>query len=59
MTCPKCNGKTQVINTRAKADHILRYRECVECQYIFRTIETDEDIYVRTQKKGTKNDVED
>lgn len=58
MTCPQCNGKTQVIHTRAKTDNILRYRECLECGYVFRTIETDEDIYLRTQK-GNKNDAKD
>lgn len=53
MTCPQCNGKTQVIHTRAKPDHVIRHRECLECGYMFRTIETDEDIHKRLQKGKT------
>ena len=52
MTCPVCNCETKVTYTYTNTDHILRNRKCDACGYRFRTIETDEDIYVRLEKKG-------
>ena len=40
MKCPKCGGRTKVIDTRyPSADETLRRRDCVVCEYIFFTIE--------------------
>lgn len=58
MTCPECCGETIATNTRKFTDHILRYRKCQNCGYIFRTVEIDEDMSVRL-KKGENADVED
>lgn len=41
MVCIYCNGKTQVINSRAqkRSNQIWRRRSCLECNAIFTTIE--------------------
>ena len=40
MKCPKCKGKTKVLDSRRKSDNnIRRRRECVKCSYRFSTIE--------------------
>lgn len=57
MTCPVCCGETKVIYTRDNNDNITRFRRCQVCNYGFRTIETDEDIYQRL-KKGNKEENE-
>ena len=54
MTCPVCNGDTKVIDSRKNSDHIVRYRKCKKCGYRFRTLETDEDIYIRLVKEKEK-----
>jgi transcriptional regulator NrdR family protein len=50
MTCPRCAGATEVFKTLAETDHIIRKRRCVECQYIFRTIEIDVDFHEKLLK---------
>lgn len=53
MTCPVCGGVTNVVDSRKATDHVVRKRKCYECGYEFRTIETDEDIFIRI-KEGLK-----
>lgn len=50
MTCPICNGKTKVIDSRYDDDSTKRRRECAECGYRFSTIEVDSDLYDRMVK---------
>lgn len=47
MTCPVCNGDTQVTYTYDKDDHVVRDRKCRDCGYKFQTIEADEDMVTR------------
>ena len=44
MTCPKCSGKTKVIDSRPDVDSVWRKRECLECKYRFETIELEKDL---------------
>jgi transcriptional regulator NrdR family protein len=53
MTCPYCGGKTRVIDCHADTDQIWRRRECKNCRYRFNTIEVDEDMYVRLERRKT------
>lgn len=57
MTCPVCSGKTDVKDSRGRIDHVIRRRKCIKCGFEFRTIETDEDIYIRLEKGDTDNRV--
>lgn len=50
MTCPMCNSNTKVTYTYDNDDNIIRDRKCRNCGYKFRTVETDEDIYLRLEK---------
>lgn len=50
MTCPVCNGKTKTKDSRCYIDHVIRIHKCNSCGYVFRTIEVDEDIYVRIKE---------
>lgn len=50
MNCPKCNGETKVINSRAAGNMIRRRREC-ECGFRFTTYET----YVKEPEKKKNN----
>lgn len=50
MTCPKCNAKARVIETRCEDDYVRRKRVCSKCNYRFFTIEIDEDYYERLAK---------
>ena len=50
MTCPVCCGDTKVVNTYDHIDHIVRQRNCLDCGYVFHTVETDRDIYQRLKK---------
>ena len=54
MTCPKCNGKTEIVDTRADDDAVKRRRQCLECGYRFSTIEIDKDLYERIIKEDDK-----
>ena len=54
MTCPVCDGKTFVVDSRKYCDHVQRFRKCKECGYKFPTVEIDEDIY--TRQKEAKRD---
>lgn len=51
MTCPVCNSDTRVTYTYDNDDHVIRDRRCQNCGYRFQTIEADEDMYSRFQKK--------
>lgn len=68
MKCPRCNGKTGVVETRHPSpDEILRERVCKSCGYIFHTMEFEvefDDKFMRhwqrsarptTRKKVNKN----
>jgi transcriptional regulator NrdR family protein len=40
MKCPKCKGKTKVLDSRRNpSNNIRRRRKCVKCSYRFSTIE--------------------
>ena len=54
MTCPVCTANTTVTHTFNGDDNTIRFRQCVKCGYRFKTVETDEDIYLRLQK-GKQN----
>lgn len=45
MTCPKCGEDTKVIDSRSETDSIMRIRKCVACDYRFKTIELDNDLF--------------
>lgn len=51
MTCPICSGKTKVIDTAHDFDAIYRRRECLDCKFRFSTVEVDEDMFYRLEKK--------
>lgn len=50
MTCPNCGGKTTVCGSRPSEDSIDRKRKCLECGYVFATIEIDADLWKSIQK---------
>lgn len=58
MTCPKCFGKTTVVESVHDVDTMLRRRKCLECGRFFYTTETDIDFaegderirYLRNQR---------
>lgn len=54
MTCPKCNAKARVIETRCEDDYVRRRRVCSECNYRFFTVEVDEDYYERLANADDK-----
>lgn len=39
MTCPNCNGKNKVIDSRSDEDTVYRKRKCDDCGHIFYTEE--------------------
>jgi transcriptional regulator NrdR family protein len=43
MTCPKCGGKSKVVNTAKDVDEVVRLRRCTVCEYPFYTAERDID----------------
>ena len=45
MTCPNCNEKTKVIDSKTDEDSTERRRECTACGYRFSTVEIDRDLY--------------
>ena len=54
MTCPKCNEKTKVIESRSDEDSTERRHECLVCGYRFTTIEIDKDLFERLVKRNDK-----
>ena len=52
MTCPVCNGKTKILETRSDEESINRRRQCLRCGYRFSTVEMDKDLYKRIAKKN-------
>jgi len=40
MNCRRCGHKTRVVTTLAKADCILRRRECRKCKRRMQTVES-------------------
>ena len=51
MKCPKCNRKTNVVDSRLSSDNsVMRRRVCSkECGNDFRTIECTDDILILRQ----------
>ena len=43
MRCPKCGGKSRVLNTTEKREFTTRYRECNKCHKKFSSRETYSD----------------
>lgn len=41
MTCPVCDGKTGVVDSKDLGDHVIRRRRCTACKYVFYTEEVD------------------
>ena len=41
MTCPVCEHKTTVLESRDFGDHMVRRRKCLSCKHIFFTEEID------------------
>ena len=39
MLCPKCNGKSEVADSRPYQSTIRRKRNCLKCKYSYRTLE--------------------
>ena len=39
MLCPKCNGKSEVVDSRPYQSTIRRKRNCPKCKYSYRTLE--------------------
>lgn len=39
MQCPQCGGDTGVYGTTSVEDNQFRYRECLSCGHVFRTVE--------------------
>ncbi len=54
MTCPVCGGGIKIHHTHDYDDHIERRRKCVECGYLFKTIEIDSDLYERIIRNDKK-----
>ena len=54
MTCPVCNAKTRILETRSDEESINRRRECLRCGFRFSTVEMDKDLYKRIAKKNEK-----
>lgn len=52
MTCPNCNEKTKVIDSRTDEDSTERRRECTTCGYRFSTVELDRDLFERMVKQN-------
>ena len=51
MNCPVCGEKTKVTDSRPNEDSVRRHRKCLECGYVFVTIEMDEDMVRKTEDK--------
>lgn len=51
MTCPQCNGRTEIYDSRHEDDAVNRKRQCRKCGFRFQTIEIDKDYYERLVKK--------
>lgn len=40
LQCPECNSEnTKVYSTRQRADRVIRYRRCLDCDHKFSTVE--------------------
>lgn len=57
MTCPLCNGKTMIWDSRHDDESVRRGRKCLECGYKFLTIEIDKDLYDRLEKRNGLSNV--
>lgn len=62
MTCPFCNGRTHVIDSRHTEDSKFRRRECLDCKHRFSTYEIDADYYETLKpidKKKVQKELQD
>ena len=57
MTCPKCNRKTKVIDSRTDEDSTDRRRECTLCGYRFTTVEVDKDLFERMVRHNERETI--
>ena len=44
MNCPKCAGKTKVVDSRTDCESVKRKRKCVSCGYEYITVELETDL---------------
>jgi len=67
MLCPKCNGKSSVVDSRTRNKTTWRKRYCPKCKYNYRTLEVLEPPkskeppklkLVKPKKKRLKSKVE-
>ena len=54
MTCPVCNAKTKILETRSDSESINRRRQCLRCGFRFSTVEMDKDLYKKISKVSDK-----
>ena len=59
FSCPKCNGHTKIIDSKQRSSlgGRLRYRECRECDHVFKTLQRhteEERTYVSTRKASVR-----
>lgn len=54
MNCPICGEKTKVTDSRPDEDSVRRHRKCLECGYVFITIEMDEDMVRKMEENHDK-----
>ena len=55
MTCPKCSSETVVRDTSVREDSVIRKRKCKVCGYHFKTVEVDEDYFLKiTERRKTQ-----
>lgn len=57
MTCPLCNGKTMIWDSRHDEESVRRGRKCLDCGYKFLTVEIDKDLYDRMGKQSGSSNV--
>ena len=54
MNCPVCGEKTKVVDSRSDCESVWRKRQCMECEYTFKTIELEE-VFVDGGKDDDKD----
>ena len=45
MICPKCGGKTYVVETRTNDESVYRRRKCKDCKHLIFTAERECDPF--------------
>jgi transcriptional regulator NrdR family protein len=54
MLCPKCNGKTHVVETFGDVEETHRLRECVSCKHKILTVEEEVPMHLLTEIRRFK-----